>query len=366
MGPKNWPAFRSSSTVVVLLGLVLLCSIWVGLYYKVQSERKMELDSAFRETANFARTFEEHAVRTIKGMDQIALFLKYQYEKEGRNLDIPRYVSEGRFADQPFVLLSVMDGNGELAVSSQVPFVGSNLKDRDHFLIHKYVNRGLYISKPVLGRSSGKWSIQLTRRVNKPDGSFDGVVAVSVDPYYFADYYKQVDIGKNSTIALVGRDGNVRVQLADKEITVGGDLRQSGLMEKLLADEVGQFVEPGKVDSVKRIYSYRALRDYPLIVLVGMSEEQVLGELNRRVVSYYWACGALSLLIVLLVSTMLIAGVRRKKTEASLLTERNLLLTLINTIPDRVHIKKQRKSFCVKQCRSYFGPRRPFTGGSGG
>ena len=52
----------------------------------------------------------------------------------------------------------------------------------------------------MLGRASGKWSLQLTRRINKPDGSFGGVVVVSLDPLYFTQLYADVNLGPHSVI----------------------------------------------------------------------------------------------------------------------------------------------------------------------
>ena len=181
---------RNLNKLIVVFGVSLLCLIWAGVYYQLDNERQAELRSAIRDTANMARAFEEHTLRTINSADQAALFLKYQYEQEGREMDIPRYVRQGRFANLPFVLLGVIDEHGQFAVSNQVPFVPSNLKDREHFQVHLGVDKGdLFISKPVLGRSSGKWSIQMTRRANKPDGSLAGVVVVSVDPFYFTELF---------------------------------------------------------------------------------------------------------------------------------------------------------------------------------
>ena len=129
-------SIRNIRTVTVLFGVGLLCFVWVGLFFIVQSERKTESDSALKETANYARMFEEHTIRTIKGLDQIVLLLKYQVEKEG-TVDIPRLVKEKRFEGQPFVQLGVTDEKGELKATSIVPFVNTTLGDREHFLVHK-------------------------------------------------------------------------------------------------------------------------------------------------------------------------------------------------------------------------------------
>ena len=309
---------RNTTKLFVIFGFTMLCLIWSGLFFTVQRERQGEIDNAFKDTAAYARTFAEHSVRTIKGLDQIALFLKYQTEKEGMKLDIPKLVSESRFTGQPFILLSVINENGDLISSSQVPFVASNIKDREHFLVHKEFDIGLFISKPVLGRSSGKWSIQLSRRINKADGSFGGVVVVSVDPNYFAEFYKLVNLGEQASISLIGRDGIARIRQSGKEISVGQDFSQSILMQKIMYNVVGNFTTQSQFDDIERIYSYCALFEYPLVVTVGVSKAQVFAGLNQRIVSYFWACGAMSILVILFVITLLADISRRKKAESAL------------------------------------------------
>ena len=308
-----------TNTVIVAFGIILLCFIWIGLYSKVHSERQIEIDNAIKVTDNLARAFEEHTLRTIKSADQAVLFLKYQYEQEGRAMDIPRYVREGRFVNQPFVQLGMIDEKGDLAATSQVPFVAAVLKDREHFLAHKDIDNGqLFIGKPVLGRASGKWSIQMTRRANKSDGTFAGVAVVSVDPLYFNDFYKQIDLGKNSSIALVGRDGIVRARQSAQNADIGRDVSNSVLMEQLLVSNTGDYTSKSPVDGIIRIYSYRALADYPLVVMVGIDKEEVLQNMGQRVRTYCMVALLATVVIFFFIIILLHITGQQKRTEVAL------------------------------------------------
>jgi len=307
------------SAVIILFGLFLLCVLWASLYYKMQSERQMQINDIFKEGSSFARSFEEHTVRTIKGIDQTTLFLKYQYEQRGKNINIPQYISEGRLSQQPLLLLSIIDENGDLMISSQVPFVPLNLKDRTHFLVHKDFDSGqLFISAPVIGRSSNKWSIQMTRRINKPDGSFGGVVVASADPFYFSEFYKQVDLGGQSIVALIGRDGVIRTRGLDYNESTGKNIMNTLLMDEILVGQSGNFMTNSPIDGVKRMYSYRALRDYPVVVLVGMDEEKALEELNKRFISYYYIAAAISMMIITFIILLLIVSEKQKRNTRAL------------------------------------------------
>ena len=312
MNYKLFPQIRYISALTVLFGLLLLGFVWGGLFYKIQSERRSEYADALQETAHYAMMFEEHTVRTIKGLDQVVLLLKERVEKDGW-VDIPRLVSEKRFEGQPVVQLGVADETGELTATNIVPFVRANVADREHFQVHKQQDTGmLFVSKPLVGRASGKWSIQLSRRVNKPDGSFGGIAVASIDPYYFAAFYQRLNLGEASSIALVGRDRIVRVRQSGNEVAIGQDFSNSEVIRRLAVSEVGSFTASSPVDGINRIYSYRALRDYPLVVVAGVSEQQVFKELDRRVSVYYWVCGVISLVIVLFVAILLVGFAQRR------------------------------------------------------
>lgn len=313
------PTIRSTNTLLILFALFLLGFLWVGLYFKIGQERQVAIDGAVKETANFARVFEEHTRQTIKSADEAALYLKYRYEREGRGLDIPRIINEGRFASPIFVLLSVIDENGDLAVSSQVPFTPSNLSDRAHFLVHQRADTGkLYISKPVFGRSSGKWSLQVTRRVNKPDGTFGGVVVVSVDPAYFTGFYQQVDLGEDSSVTLVDSDGII---LARRDSRRNTDPGQTA--EPITAN--GYKVAVSAVDGVRRVFSFRLLDEYPLAVAVGVAESDVLRAVDRRAQSYLLATLLITGAILAFIAMLLKAAARQKCAEKALLDSHNEL-----------------------------------------
>lgn len=275
--------------LIIVLGITLTLLIWLSVTLKIHYEREAEMKYSLKIVGNLARAFEEHILRTIINADQIALFVKKQYER-GHEFDLMPYFQDGTIALQPYVLISIADENGNLIASSQEPFVFSNISDREHFQIHKTSNEGqLYISKPLLGRSSGKWSIQMTRRITKLDGSFGGVVVVSVDPFYFTRFYQQVDLGVDSVIALIGRDGTIRAWQPNQLLHVGREIDQLDprLMREVAAASSGHYIGSSMIDGVNRIYSYRSLYNDQLIIYVGMAEAEAFDDYFKRQNTYY-------------------------------------------------------------------------------
>ena len=298
---KPGPATRPSSGArpapasgigpyVLIWGIAVAVLLMAGfaLQYKTSSELVLERSAIATSNSNLLRALQEHSLRTLKSVDQAVLFLKFQYEKKGAAVDIPEYVREGMIISSIFNQLGVIDEKGMYILSNIPNHKPMDLSDREHFRVHvaEDTNR-LFVSKPVLGRASGKWSIQLTRRVNKPDGSFGGVVVVSLDPYYFTSLFSDVKLGANGLIALVGADGIIRARRSGENVSVGQNVKDSRLMTLSATQQTGEFTATSPVDGVTRMFAFRKLPDFPLMVLVGVAEDEALADFRERVSGYY-------------------------------------------------------------------------------
>jgi hypothetical protein len=92
----------------------------------------------------------------------------------------------------------VIDANGYMVTSSALlrPPAPMYLGDREHFQAHlKSKGDFLFISKPVIGRASGKWSVQFARKLTDNAGQFAGVVVISLDAARLARNYSELNLG---------------------------------------------------------------------------------------------------------------------------------------------------------------------------
>ncbi|WP_296947514.1 hybrid sensor histidine kinase/response regulator [uncultured Massilia sp.] len=303
---------RTTSLIGLLccLSVALVAAIWTSTYRQVAAAEQRALAGATRDAASFARVFEEHTARTFQSADQAVRFIKYEYRDEGPHVDLARMVSSGVILGDIFNLYSIIDADGDLALSSQ-PFRPVNLADREHVRVHRErADVGLFVSKPVLGRVSGKWSIQLTRRIDLPDGGFGGVVVVSMDPFYFIRLYESTHIGRHSVVTLIGTDGVVRARRSGTLSEVGRDLSGSRMLRLIGTRTDGVLRLASPVDGRERLYAFRRLDAYPLLILVGIDVQETLAPVEALRREQVVQAVALSLAIALL-TAVLIALIRR-------------------------------------------------------
>jgi signal transduction histidine kinase len=181
----------------------------------------------------------------------------------------------------------------------------------------------------------------MTRRANKPDGSFGGVVVISMDPFYFTEFYKELDIGKNASVTLVGNDGIVRARQSGQDSEIGQDVRNSTFMKQAAQSPRGSFTSSNVVDGIKRIYSFRRMKDYPLTVLVGVDEEEYLEPIHQRVESYYIAAGLITAVILIFTAGLFF-----------LLRRQHLFETALQYTRDRLEIQVEERTMELKKKNS--------------
>ena len=266
----------STTLLLWFFATLITAGIWLMTFHQLSASKANYLNAAERDASSFATAFQEHSIRTIQAADQAVQFLKHEYIEVGTKLDILELFSSGVIVGDIFNLYSVMDGHGDIVLSSK-PFSPGNYSDREHVRVHQEQDtQQLFISKPVLGRVSGKWSIQMTRRINDRHGKFNGVVVVSMDPFYFTRLYQSINVGKHGSVSLVGADGIVRARRTDDSTEIGQNVSSSPLLKRMLATSDGIYRVASTVDGRERVYAYRKLKNYPLFVLVGIDVNELL------------------------------------------------------------------------------------------
>jgi two-component system, NarL family, sensor histidine kinase BarA len=162
-----------------------------------------------------------------------------------------------------------------------------NISDRQYFRYHLDPSASQpYISVPVLDRNSGKWSLQITRRIPLKDGSFGGVIVVSIDPSNFTQFFNDVDLGQNGVIDLIGRDGIVRARRELKSQQIGQNVSETTLFKQMQSSDAGNAIVRSKLDGIGRVYGFSSVPDYPLVVAVGFAIDDALAVVNRQWTSH--------------------------------------------------------------------------------
>jgi two-component system, sensor histidine kinase len=261
----------------ILIGVSAIILIWIGALYFTKSE-KLQTEAAARQTAaNLARAFEEQIIRTIREADQTLLSVRDAYVTDPLHFDISRWTHDALYVTGAIRQISIINKDGRLVVSSIAgTSPGIDLSDREHFRVHaERQTDELFISKPVLGRVSGRWSIQLTRRITLPDGSFGGVVVASLDSQYISQFYRSIDVGKKGVVALISKDGTVLARRAAGLSGVGESLAHGMVLKEYARSPAGFYTTASQLDGVRRLFAYRGIAGYPLIVTVGLADDEV-------------------------------------------------------------------------------------------
>ncbi|MCB1954429.1 MAG: EAL domain-containing protein [Rhodocyclaceae bacterium] len=284
----------------------LIAAVWIALWHQYAHLVEEAETGARRDVANLSLAFAEHIRALANDLDRSLLVLR-DYWGEGRERFHLAVVHQETTAARAYKLqIAVIDRVGRLAYSSLNPDAQPiSLEDREHFRIHRDSGRdALFISKPVLGRVSGKWSIQFTRPILAPDGSFGGVLVISVDPDYFSAFYTRVDLGKDAAIDVYRANGEILARSPAVDMAIGADAH-AFLPTAGNGQEAAVFEARSAIDAVDRIYGVRELPELGLSVAVGMSVETVRAGDSRRLWSLVVAGSLASLVIAAFALTVL-------------------------------------------------------------
>ena len=193
----------------------------------------------------------------------------------------------------------------------------TNIADQNHFILQRdNPNVALFMSKPVLAKISKKWVIPLSRRLNRPDGSFAGTVYANIELNTFITLFSSLNLGTNGTIALRDMDLGVIVRYPESQgvgSTIGIKAASPQLLEMLQAGRnAGTWNSYSAIDNIERVFSFRRLSLYPLYVVVGRAASEYLSDWRNEALNMI-LLSALFIAAILVSSWQMLLRQKREK-----------------------------------------------------
>jgi len=311
---------RAFAQTTTYLGVVMIVAIWGGIYFLGNEAYDRAYEDGLRQGSNLTHVFEEYIARAIKGTDSELLVLRKVYQQDPEHFDFDHWIDDATRSPLT-VHLSITGPDGIIRLSSLGPIRSTvDNSDREPFRVHvNGTTDELFISQPTIGHLTGKPSIQLTRRLSTPDGSFGGVIAASLDIVELENIYNSIDIGHAGIIALVGFDGVVRAR-SGRDPTAQGYVGQSVLGRTMFGQfrqkPAGSFWSSrnsATFERVNRLISYRVVDGLPLLAVVGLAESDIF----RQAISTTRTYDQIGLFLTAVVVFAIAIGVRRQRKLAA-------------------------------------------------
>lgn len=261
-------------TLVVALSLLL---IWATVAYELNRSYRGELHEAEIRTAVQSQVFAEYSRSTLKRINEVMLDLRTRWTGDWKTFAAAIAARQENIDDLTFQV-AVIDRDGVLAFSNLAkPSDRTDLSQREHFLVHKESGGAdrLFISRPLLGKVSGKWSIQVTRPILR-EGRFEGVLVVSLSPDQFAGFGQKLGVRGSSVLTVVRDSGEIMARYP----AAPGGLGQVVKGRPFLGAEAamsGSYRQRATVDNVDRIFGFQRLPEFGMSFVVGESVDEVLG-----------------------------------------------------------------------------------------
>jgi diguanylate cyclase (GGDEF)-like protein len=318
-------AIRTLRSVILVpvVGVLVLAAVWIGVLMRLSIEKAEVLQAAQAKADVLADALVQHTETTIHDVDVIALVVKLQFERDPASVNLQSLQDAGFFTRDTAAQVSIVDTAGRI-LQSTIPYAGGvYITDRRHFAVHLTPDvPGLYISKPVLGRVSGKWTIQLTRRLETKDRGFAGVVVVSEDRRYLTRGFSDVAaLGESGSAAVFLQDGSKLSDDAVDEHAIGRQAkgRDSGELTKKLAAQ---------------ITTRRIVPGYPLYVEVSLGRADALAAYNNMKSAYLTSTVVLSIFFTIFLSaiSVLIHRLFKSRDRLRVLSETDTLTALWNRL----------------------------------
>ena len=267
------------SAVIVMI--VVIVGVLGMAYANIYQSEKDQLIKA-TEIANNASV--EQTLQVVNEVDTILHSVRSFYLRTRSLADTERFIQSIGFDRSRIDNIYLITSDGQIVIPHTPEAEGRSVADRDYFSYHAAVGDDrIFISAVESGRVTRKSHFRITRRIDRPDGAFDGLVLATVNPDSFARYYNQLTPGTQTLASLLGtRDHRLRARVPEPRQEQWLRPIDTPLWTFLETSATGTYEGASNIDGIRRVYIYQTVGSLPLVMVNGFNNDHLVSNVHER------------------------------------------------------------------------------------
>ncbi len=274
---RRWVSLIDPALGLALFAATVLLS--VGGWQIVQA-RDQALVEAEMGVATLSRALAQHAGRAIEAVD---LTLVDAVERVEGGMDAAALRSS--LLHRKTMLAQVRDvaiirPDGSRVADAVPPHAPATSTDRAYFQWHRdHTSRDLHIDRLLIARTTGRLALPLSRRIDRADGSFGGVVVATLAPEFFEQFYRTVATGAQGAITLWTNDGQPLFRYPAVPEGAADVVSPNAVKAFERGSDTVQSHSP--FDGIERRVAFERVEGLPLVVSASISTSDALASWSR-------------------------------------------------------------------------------------
>ncbi|ACA16642.1 integral membrane sensor hybrid histidine kinase [Methylobacterium sp. 4-46] len=283
-----WPLRLIAALSLIAPALVFAYAAWsesVAIAARTDERIERALDILQEQALKALQTVERTLAETnevLRGLDDAAI-----RADEAR---LSMRLRQSQEALPQIQAIWAFDAAGHPLVSSTVQPVPRDIdnSDRDYFRAQRDGPAGTFVGEIVRAKLGGyRFFVMSARRPPRPDGGFSGIVAISVLPDHFRQFYTRLARGVADSFGLVRADGAFLARYPYGPDWPDRLTPQSAFLRAVAgAPGEGRLTAVSQIDGAERRIGYRLIPGYPLYVQAGIETAANAAELRDRLLGH--------------------------------------------------------------------------------
>ncbi|EWG99223.1 putative bifunctional diguanylate cyclase/phosphodiesterase [Halomonas sp. BC04] len=293
------PAF-----LFTLVGFLVLAVIWGTTLNLVAMERASADRTARALAADTADTYEAQMVRALREIDTTLRLVRHSLDGRPAETVLEELRARDMLPPELLFTISVVDSGGNVIASTpEATPSQQNVADDDYFL-RAHEEEGMVVGLPRRNGETGEWQLFFSRQAHAQDEGMTVIVVAAVHAGYFVSSYAPDVLGDEGVLALLGNDGIFRIKRTGDEVITGTTVDYSAVVANNGAMGGPATVRVNPWDETRRYTVARELFEFPLAIVVGLSEAEHLAAAQESERTYLWYATLASLLLLAFIALL--------------------------------------------------------------